>query len=78
MASSADGPVRLLYQTDRLSEARVRLEEVVHRYPDAPFNCECVTCWPPRAGSSRGCHQGRGQRSRAAVGRRQRTGYDLG
>jgi tetratricopeptide (TPR) repeat protein len=41
---------RLLYQTDRLPEARVRLEEVVQRYPDAPFNTEAryllaTTCW---------------------------------
>jgi TolA-binding protein len=41
---------RLLYQSDRLPEARVRLEEVVQRYPDAPFNSEAryllaTTCW---------------------------------
>ncbi|HEY5312806.1 MAG TPA: tetratricopeptide repeat protein [Pirellulales bacterium] len=41
---------RLLYHSGRLGEARVRLEEVVQRYPDAPFNVEAryllaTTCW---------------------------------
>jgi tetratricopeptide (TPR) repeat protein len=41
---------RLLYQSGRLPEARVRLEEVVRRYPDAPFTIEAryllaTTCW---------------------------------